>query len=201
MDQEPLKTIQPSTLPEKKEEEWKNVLSIVFLVAFPILGLILTWLLATWTKKTKSIITVVFIGIFVLIILIYTSLFIFFQKGITTASLSARDSKRLADISQIRAALESYYGDKGSFPVSDQPIVLEGQCLSSEGGISNVCSGVVYMSSIPSNPTPSNDGNCPVNDYIYSANSPTTYSIQFCLGSDVGGIKAGTHYLTPQGIN
>ena len=69
MNQESIKM--PQDLPSQKEEQWKNIISIIFLIVLPFIGLILMWLLASWSKKTKAIITFVIILVFVIVIAIF----------------------------------------------------------------------------------------------------------------------------------
>jgi len=48
----------PSTVQAPKNENWKTILTIVFLIVLWPIGLILTWFLAPWKRKVKIIITV-----------------------------------------------------------------------------------------------------------------------------------------------
>ena len=106
------------------------------------------------------------------------------------ARTKARDAKRLADIKQISTALELYYADYGIYPT----IITPGNSLVSPDTTKT------YMSSIPNNPTPRNDGTCSTNNYVYSTNSNNSfYSISTCLGSASGSINAGLASLSPQG--
>ena len=66
MDQEPVKDASDFLLKERKEVEWRNILSAIFLLMSPFVGLILMWVLASWSKKMKVIITVVFILPFII---------------------------------------------------------------------------------------------------------------------------------------
>ena len=106
------------------------------------------------------------------------------------ARTKARDAKRLADIKQISTALELYYADYGIYPT----IITPGNSLVSPDGTKT------YMSSIPNNPTPRNDGTCSTNNYVYSTNSNNSfYSISTCLGSSASATNAGLASLSPQG--
>ena len=59
----------PSTVQAPKNENWKTILTIVFLIVFWPIGLILTWFLAPWKRKVKIIITVaLFAVLFVFLI-------------------------------------------------------------------------------------------------------------------------------------
>ncbi|MDD3531893.1 MAG: type II secretion system protein [Candidatus Shapirobacteria bacterium] len=69
----------------------------------------------------------------------------------TSASRNSRDAKRLADVEQIRAALEMYRSDVGNYPAS----------ISFGGTLSD--GGNTYMSPIPVDPRPSAGG-----EYDYS---------------------------------
>ena len=74
MDQE--STNIPQNLPPQKEEQWKDIISIIFLIVLPFIGLILMWLLASWSKKTKVVITLVItiIPIIMIVTIIGTTL-------------------------------------------------------------------------------------------------------------------------------
>jgi len=91
MDQE--STNIPQNLPPQKEEQWKDIISIIFLI-FPFIGLILMWLLASWSKKTKVVIT--------LVITIISVIMIVTIIGIEEDERSrTRDSMRRVDMSNI----------------------------------------------------------------------------------------------------
>ncbi|MCX6793034.1 MAG: prepilin-type N-terminal cleavage/methylation domain-containing protein [Candidatus Falkowbacteria bacterium] len=98
------------------------------------------------------------------------------------ARAKSRDAKRVADIKQISTALELYYSDYNSYPT----IITPGNSLSSPDGTK------VYMSVIPSNPSPRTDGNCPDNNYAYGyVTSTNKYALGFCLGNSVSSLNAG----------
>ncbi len=108
--------------------------------------------------------------------------------ALQNARKNARDAKRIADIKQIQTALELYYNDAGEYPDSVTSTIAYG---------SNV-----YMATVPSAPTP-NDGDCSSDANIYTytqQNSGASYTIDFCLGSQTGGLIAGTKQATPGGI-
>lgn len=100
----------------------------------------------------------------------------------------ARDSKRLNDLKAMANALELYYANNNQYPASITP----GQPLEAND--------IIYISKVPNNPTPRTDGDCPDSDYSYAVNaSGTSYAMGFCLGSDVGSVKAGINTATSQG--
>lgn len=105
--------------------------------------------------------------------------------ALNNARLKSRDAKRVSDVKQIQTALELYYNDANAYPAS----------LGTK--IEN--SGVTYMSTVPTNPTPSNDGNCATgNVYTYaSANPYTTYTLTYCLGGATGGVSSGYNTAYP----
>ncbi|MCX6792654.1 MAG: prepilin-type N-terminal cleavage/methylation domain-containing protein [Candidatus Falkowbacteria bacterium] len=103
------------------------------------------------------------------------------------ARAKARDSKRVADIKQISTALELYYSDYNTYPT----IITPGNSLTSPDGTK------VYMSTIPNNPTPRNDGNCGNVDYSYQSSlTGTNYSLGSCLGSGSGNMSAGAFFTS-----
>ena len=100
---------------------------------------------------------------------------------------SARDAKRLADVKQMQTALELYFNDNGSYPTSLTSTIAT--------------SGIVYMTTIPTPPTPV-DGDCTTenNNYTYSSDG-STYSITFCLGKQTAGLSSGAKVLTRDGVS
>lgn len=102
----------------------------------------------------------------------------------------ARDARRLADIKQIQTALELYFNDMQRYPAE----IKVGEALGSDHNM--------YMSSIPSNPTP-NDGDCPEDfEYTYRGEKDGNYyELTYCLGRPIGEIEAGVNMATPAGIN
>lgn len=90
--------------------------------------------------------------------------------ALNNSRASARDAKRISDLRQISSALELYYANNQQYPAS----LNFGEPLS-DGEF-------VYMESLPSNPTPRTDGNCPDLDYSYYSLG-NDYSITTCLGS------------------
>ena len=109
--------------------------------------------------------------------------------SLQNARARARDSKRIADVKQMQTALELYFNDWNTYPST----VTAGGSISS--GTANV-----YMATVPTAPTP-NDGTCSTasNTYTY-APVGTSYSINFCLGSQTGGLAAGPQCATNAGI-
>ena len=112
--------------------------------------------------------------------------------ALNNARLKSRDAKRIADIKQIQTALDLFYNDANGYPTS----------VASGGAISNA--GVTYMSTVPTNPAPENDGTCsaanaytyaPVGDFPY-----TSYTLSYCLGAQTGSVDAGIHTASPGGI-
>ena len=89
---------------------------------------------------------------------------------------------------QIKSALELYFNDAGRYPPAKD--VKPGKPISYQG--------TIYLSKVPSNPTPTNDGPCPADtDYVYNVKNDkdvTDYWLDFCLGSAVGDSPAGKHH-------
>ncbi len=108
--------------------------------------------------------------------------------ALQSARAGARDAKRIADVKQMQTALELYFNDWQAYPE-----VLE-------AGNSMGTSGVTYMAIIPSSPTPP-DGSCTTSTYAYEQISDgAEYLIEFCLGSNVGGLSGGIKCAVPGGI-
>lgn len=128
-----------------------------------------------------------------------------------TAREKGRDTRRLTDIRGIQNALELYWADQKEegYPAVSSPVVLgvdNAARLDASGWTNSSSSGnPVYMTNIPSNPTPGGS------DYIYVSTdvsgAPCTqrpvcaaYTITFKLESGVGGHKAGELVATPPDI-
>ncbi|MFA4834332.1 MAG: type II secretion system protein [Patescibacteria group bacterium] len=111
--------------------------------------------------------------------------------ALNNARQKSRDAKRVSDIKQIQTALELYYNDANAYPTA-----------LTFGTGSVAYSGTTYMSIVPENPSPQNDGDCPTGDYTFTQDgSGSSYHISYCLGGTTGGLDAGTHTATPAGID
>ncbi|MFA5644177.1 MAG: type II secretion system protein [Patescibacteria group bacterium] len=103
----------------------------------------------------------------------------------------ARDTKRIADIKQIQTALELYFNDNGSYPVSTS-------VTSSIRSASRV-----YMEMYPQAPNPP-DGDCTEsnNQYVYTETGEDngSYTLFFCLGGTNSGISSGLAVASPVGV-
>ncbi len=77
----------------------------------------------------------------------------------------ARDAERKADLVQLRSAVELYKADQGSYPTS-----------LSTCGSSLQNSGIVYMQSVPCDPSTLSDY-----DYIPGGTPPSSYYLVACL--------------------
>jgi general secretion pathway protein G len=100
-------------------------------------------------KKKNRAFTLIEVLVAVTIIAVLTAIGV---VSYVSANRNARDSKRLSDVEQIRAALEMYRADCGTYPATAS--VVFGSALTSS------CTGTTntYMSSIPNDPRPSAGG-------------------------------------------
>lgn len=139
--------------------------------------------------------------------------------ALNSARAKARDSKRVSDIRQIKSGLELYVNDCNSYPV-ETGLVLGGTnsfqlqrgngatCGNNTASANTVAgigpqvanAGTLYISLLPSAPTP-NDGSCSPaqNAYTYTGNS-TSYTITFCLGGKSGSFTSGVHSAIESGF-
>lgn len=106
------------------------------------------------------------------------------------ARAKSRDARRVADVTQMKSALEMYFRDEWRYPDTFVP----GESLV------GTLSSTTYMRRIPSNIGPRTDGDCPDSDYVYEKISDTDYILQFCLGKQSTNIAAGYNTVTPNGI-
>jgi|SRR3989344_6090532 len=116
-------TIPP--VPPAPSKKWggKETLSVVFLILLPIIGLILMWIIANWSKKVKIILTVL-LPLPIIVIGILSSIVLVSMGG---AREAARDASRKADMRQVVTAQEIYYGDDYRYYQSvNYPISIPG---------------------------------------------------------------------------
>lgn len=104
----------PPIPPPSKEWTWKETLSVVFLVLLPIVGLILMWAIANWSKKVKIIITLVLLLPIIAIGILSGAVLITLEE----AREAARDAKRMADMRQIAIAQDMYYAENDVYYTS-----------------------------------------------------------------------------------
>ena len=109
MNQEDIKTPLNSLSPEKKQGVWKNILTIILLFFFPIIGLILVWLLATWSKKEKIIVTVIGILYIILLLMVYV--------GMEEVAERKRDMERVEDVKDLALIIEIQREILGGLPL------------------------------------------------------------------------------------
>jgi prepilin-type N-terminal cleavage/methylation domain-containing protein len=114
--------------------------------------------------------------------------------ALQSAREKARDAKRIADIKQLRTALELYYNDANGYPPSAS--FVSGQTLS----YTDPQSGQVktYINKIPNSPTPA-DGPCNPsnNSYTYTSTNSSSYVLNYCLGSNSQSIPEGLNTASP----
>ncbi len=126
--------------------------------------------------------------------------------ALNSARQKSRDSKRVADIKQIQTALELYFADKSGYPYNTAATLgsTAAVALCDTGFATAACTGTTYMGLVPKAPTPADTTTCQSgtnNDYRYASTSPTSYSIGFCIGGNVGDLSAGAHSADQTGIH
>jgi uncharacterized protein (TIGR02145 family)/prepilin-type N-terminal cleavage/methylation domain-containing protein len=135
-------------------------------------------------KKQKQAFTLIELLVVIAIIGILASIAV---VSLQQSRRNARDVKRLADVKEIRTALELYFSENFSYPESI------------EGGIAD--EDTIYLDTIPTAPTPV-DGNCSAesNQYVYHREKGSFYILSFCLGGQTEGMSDGSKCATPEGI-
>lgn len=103
--------------------------------------------------------------------------------SLNSARAKSRDSKRIADVRMISSALELYFDDYNYYPIKLSELAPQ------------------YITTMPEAPTP-NDGKCTSqeNTYTYSSFTEDSYVLNFCLGGQTSGYKAGINSLTKERI-
>jgi len=129
-------------------------------------------------KNKKQGFTIIEILVVVFIIAILSSLavisFDFVRKN-------NRDAKRLADISQLKLALENYRLFEGGYPASITP----------GNSLVGSTTGNIYLNPVPVNDS-YQDISCSQNAYYYTlASSTDYYTILFCLEKNIDKYTAG----------
>ena len=127
----------------------------------------------------------------IIVIFIVTTILSISVVSISNVRQKGRDAQRVSDVRQIQLALEMYRRDVGVYPEE----IIFGERLSHPEN-----SSIVYLSSVPNNPSPRNDGDCPNSNYIYHSNG-NKYFIQFCLGEKSGDIKRGINCASSTGVS
>ncbi|TSC66430.1 MAG: general secretion pathway protein G [Candidatus Doudnabacteria bacterium Gr01-1014_77] len=121
--------------------------------------------------------------------------------ALNSARAKSRDAKRLADVRQLATALELYYNDNNAYPTQAAAAVV------TQGGTTLNVLVPNYVGALPTSPAPA-EANCTGtgtsqtlnNSYVYLSASGATYALSFCLGGTTGGYAAGTHSVSPAGI-
>ncbi len=109
--------------------------------------------------------------------------------SLNNARQKSRDARRVADVKQIQTALELYYNDATAYPAT--AVVAPGLALSYTSGGNTT----TYMASIPDDPQ-----NAGTYTYTDGGGDTTTYTLEYTLEGDTGGISAGVRTATPAGI-
>lgn len=132
-------------------------------------------------NKQKNGFTLIELIVVVAVISFLASLVV---ASLSTARLKARTTHRIADLNQIRSALEIYYSTNGSYPSTGG--VFKSECATWGGLAANdVIQGMVptYMSSFPSDPAMNKIANSSC--YVYVSNG-VDYALLDYAVSDPG---------------
>ena len=157
----------------------------------------------TLRNKNKSGFTLIELLVVIAIIGLLASVVLL---ALNSARQKSRDAKRLADVRQIASAFELFFNDVSAYPsigYNANIVFGSGDTSAQNPQGTKVLLTPTYIGLIPTAPSPQ-DGTCTAggsggNQYYYQSNG-TTYTLTFCLGAQTGGYSAGTHILTPAGI-
>jgi len=176
-----------------------GILNFVLSLFFPVISTIYLYLIyldfikikpeSKIKNKNGSKLVLVVLIIFGLLLISFPFFSTLSVVSLNNAREKSRDARRVSDIKQMQTALEMYYSDTGHYPEK----LIPGSVFSENS--------VTYMYQVPENITP-NDGTCPDDfEYTYTYENNDSYTLEYCLGNDTGGIKAGVGIATPAGIN
>jgi prepilin-type N-terminal cleavage/methylation domain-containing protein len=131
-------------------------------------------------KKNKSGFTLIELLVVIAIIGLLSTLSVL---ALNAARARSRDAKRISDVQQMQTALEMYYNDTNSYPLSAS--ITPGSQIAAGSNI--------YLKKVPAPPAPVDGASCPAaTAYTYTSTSGTsgtaTYTIQYCLGATVNGV-------------
>jgi len=138
-----------------------------------------------------------------LFITIFTSLSLGYIQKVRQ---EARDVRRLADMNQLRSALELYSHSQDSYPLGKNILIGRESSALDARGWSTQPQDPVYLARTPIDPLPSATDPCVKNvaqpcAYSYSNSASTDYSIRFYLEHGVPPLSApGTYQLTTRGF-
>lgn len=128
--------------------------------------------------------------------------------AVTMARERTRDATRLAHVREVQDALESYFSDKGAYPLAADEIAL-GQsttlCLADDGFDCSIAPDGAYLEIVPSPPAKGLKERVSCagveNAYCYASDG-TTYTLEFELenGNRILELSKGANCATEEDI-
>jgi hypothetical protein len=137
-------------------------------------------------SKTNKILTLAGMG-FILILIALLALSIHTRNKAIFYEKSHTEARRLFDVEQIQTALALYFHDAGRYPEQ----IIFGSPLKFKD--------TTYMNMVPKYRLPVH-GDC-LKDYQYKytvADNGKSYQLEYCLGMNIGELKAGYHFAAPE---
>ncbi len=115
--------------------------------------------------------------------------------SLNNARQKARDARRVSDVKQIQTALELFYNDALGYP--DE--TTAGQEMTANTDL--LYGTVTYMTAIPADPDADDCATDAYTGYSYNAgDSETSYSLEYCLAGQTGGIPLDMNTAGPGGV-
>ncbi|MBU4331511.1 prepilin-type N-terminal cleavage/methylation domain-containing protein [Patescibacteria group bacterium] len=148
------------------------------------------------STKNKSGFTLIELLVVISIIGLLTTVAV---VGLNNAKRKSRDTRRMADIQQLRLALEFCQDNSGRYPTEAAGVTLGDaahDCLNGSDGFTTSGCADAYMKEVPADPLSTGDY-----AYIYTSADGLSYQIDFYTESTVEGIDCTSGCtITPTGI-
>jgi len=138
--------------------------------------------------RTFNAFTLIELLVVIAIIAILAAIILVFTQG---PQASARDSRRVSDLSQIKTSLQAYYLANNSYPSTGSSGISLEEDSATNGTFTQAMKGSGYMSVIPKDPKYTT----PAGEYTYKYIATTSNSYTLCAKSEA---KSDNYFCSTQ---